>query len=289
MVIVSRSVRSPLNTIAVLLLCHPAALAIEATGLDAITIPGKPTRVSAKFERGGIGPFQPDMARARVSFSVMGKTLSDLTDPDGVAEATITPITTGVYPIRATLVKKPKAPAANATLYVIDPARPVAVVDIDGTLSDHPGWRVPFDADDAKTFPGAPRLITDLAKTHQIVYLTARDEHFASDTRTFLARHAFPPGPVLFNRWGLVNKDERDQLDPDNHGAFKLKRLKKLQTRGLNITLGIGNAETDAEAYEGAKIQSCILTKVPGKGRTFRFKTYAQLRKRLVKDGVLKE
>ena len=266
-----------------------AAPNVEATGLDAIGLVGQPTRISAKFERKGLGPIQPDIARAKVRFSLLDRRFTDLTDPDGVAEATISPVTSGVFPFLAKLIDSPSATPARGTLYVVDRARPLAVVDVDGTISDLPSWRVVFRADRAKTYPGAPELLRDLAKTHQIVYLTARDDHFAAVTRAFLARHSFPPGPVLFNRWGLLAASERDQLMPSNHGAFKLKQLETLKARGLNVTLGIGNAETDATAYEAAGIKSCIRTSEPGEGATFRFTSYAQLRKKLVADGVLKK
>lgn len=283
--------RSLPNTIALLTVSLPLLAyggpSVETTGLDAITTLGIPVRLQAKFERIGVGPFQPDMARAKVRFSVLGKSFMDLTDPDGIAEATVCPVHSGVFPIQAKLLEHGSIPAATGTLYAVATSRAVAVVDIDGTLSNLPGWQVPFRAEKAETFQGAPALLKDLSKTHQIVYLTARDLSFAKPTRRFLARHGFPSGPVLFNTWGLVKKHERDQLRPSKHGEFKLKTIRRLQTRGLRVTLGIGNAETDAEAYEGAKIKSCILTDKQGSGKTFRFQTYEQLRKKLKADGVL--
>ena len=88
-----------------------------------------------------------------------------------------------LVPFLAKLVDSPSASPARGTLYMVDAKKPVALVDIDGTISDLPSWRVVFRADRAKTYPGAPELIRDLAKTHQIVYLTARDDHFASVSR----------------------------------------------------------------------------------------------------------
>jgi phosphatidate phosphatase APP1 len=138
-----------------------------------------------------------------------------------------------------------------------------------------------------ETFPDAPTVLKALAATHQIVYLTARDDHFAQITRRFLARHAFPAGPVLYNTWGLIKAEERAQLAPSNHAAFKLAVIKRLKSRGLNVVVGIGNAETDAEAYEAAGLASYIHTEVEGEGKSFRFTTYKALRKKLVADGVL--
>jgi len=172
-------------------------------------------------------------------------------------------------------------------VWVLDPDRPVAVVDIDGTLSDLPGILVHLKSDDAPTFAGAPELLRDLARTPQVVYLTARDDVLDAATRAFLARHDFPPGPVLFNDMGLWSAEERRQFDPENHGEFKLGVIQALQARGVPVTLGIGNAETDASAYEGAGIASAILTDAEGEGPSFRFRDYAELRRRLEEDGVL--
>jgi hypothetical protein len=282
--------RSLLNLIAVLLIIQPTAAhagPVEATGLDAITTPGQRVTIRAKFERKGIGPIQPDITNRRVTFTVLQESHGDLTDSDGIAQATVTPITTGVFAFQAKL-NKSRALPATGRLFVVSRDTPVAVVDIDGTISAGSAAALPFRQKPAETFEGAPRLLTDLARTHQIVYLTARDDHYASATRRFLAHHRFPAGPVLYNTWGLVRKKARSQLVPGNHGAFKLRRINRLKSSGLRIAMGIGNAETDALAYEKAQLNSYILTEAKSEGPSFRFTHYAQLRRRLTLDGLIR-
>lgn len=280
-------IRSPLAALLAVLIVAPGARAIEATGYDAVTTPGRAVSVGGKFERHGVWIFRPDITRARSTISVLGQRLSARTDGDGVAHATVTPSTVGVFPVEVTLDGK-SAPAARGRLWVLDPTRPVAVVDIDGTLSDMPDWLVPFAGHKAKTFPGAPDTLRALATSHQIVYLTARDDTFDGKSRAFLARHGFPDGPVIYDDLGLRTKAEREQLKASNHGRFKLGVLQGLRARGVRLALGLGNAETDAFAYESAGLPSYIRTTKTGTGPSFRFQDDAtQLRPRLVADGFL--
>ena len=193
----------------------------------------------------------------------------------------------GVYPFSAELTARPSAPKANGRLFVLDPATPVAIVDIDHTLSDLSTWKVPFQGADAPTFPGAPQLINDLARTHQIIYLTARDDSFDRISRVFLNRHGFPDGPVIYNDLGLTTWAELQQLDEGRHGEFKLRVIQGLQARGVNVVLGIGDKDTDAFAYESSGIQSYIHTTRVATGNSYHFTDYTQLRLELVARGVL--
>lgn len=263
-----------------------AAKTVVATGHDSVTTPGRAVDLEAKFEGGGWRFWRPDLKDRAVTLRIAGRTLAARTDRDGVARAQVSAPAPGVYPIESSLDEAPGT-IAHGRLFVLDPLKPTAVVDIDGTLSDMNELLVPFFGHKAKAFPGSPELLRDLARTHQIVYLTARDDAFDKKSREFLAHHNFPDGPVLYNDLGLTSKAELAQLRSKNHGAFKLQVIRGLQARGVNVVLGIGNAETDAYAYEQAGIPSYIQTKKTGSGPSFRFQGYDVLRQRLVADRVL--
>lgn len=283
------SSRSTFAALTLLPLILPSTgLAIEATGLDAITTPGQPVEVRAKFERSGFWLHRPDVKREPVTLSVLGRRLAARTDQDGVARATLTPASVGVFPISATLDRKAGAPAARqGRLWVIDPARPLAIIDIDLTISDLPEWQVPFVGHRAPAFADAPAVLRELSRRAQIVYLTAPDDTFDGKTRAFLRRHAFPDGPIIYDDLGLTTRGERTQLDDDNHGQYKLDVLRALQARGLRPSVGIGNTATDAFAYEGAGLRSYLLNPAAPSAGSTSFRTYADLRARLVADGVL--
>lgn len=266
--------------------CRAGDADVHALGHDAVTTPGVPVLLRAKFERGGLGLIRPDLVREQVEFRVLGRASRDLTDRDGFAETTALPSRAGLTTFRAVLTTRREAPPAIGRLFVFPKDRPAAVVDIDGTLSTMSELRVPFSGAEADAYPHSPELLRDLARTHAIIYLTARDDAFADQTYPFLERHRFPPGPVLFNELGLRG-EAFDQLRPSKHGEFKLRTIRSLQGRGVHVVVGIGNAETDGFAYEQAGLKSYLRTEAEGEGPSFRFTDYRVLRERLVADGVL--
>ncbi len=259
---------------------------VVTTALDAVTSPGVPVALEAKVERDLGGYLRPDLRGERVRFTLGSFSGSGRTDRDGVAGVSVQSARAGMATFEAAADSNARR-TSSATLYVIDRTTPVAVVDIDGTLSDQADWEVPFRGDVAPAFPGCVSLLHELARTHAIVYLTARDDALDAVTRAFLARHGFPAGPVLYNDWGLTSKGELAQLRSKNHGDFKLEALRELMARGLNLRLGIGNAETDAYAYEQAGLPSFIQTTEVGAGPSFRFTDYATLRLELIARGIL--
>ncbi|RMG08320.1 MAG: hypothetical protein D6731_22200 [Planctomycetota bacterium] len=261
---------------------------VVTTGHDAVATPGARVPLEGKFERRGLWLFNPDLHDEPVDFFLGGTAVGAArTDRDGVAAVPFVAPAAGVYPFAARLARRPSAPPARARLFVLDPAQPVAVCDIDETLSDMPSWQVPFAGALAPTYPGAVALLRDLARRYAIVYLTARDDAFDRSTRAFLARHGFPDGPVLYNDLGWTTRREREQLLSRHHGEFKLRVLRALQGRGVRLVLGLGNAETDAYAYERAGLQSFLRTSRVGSGSSFRFLDYDVLRLELVARGLL--
>ncbi|MGE0707591.1 MAG: hypothetical protein AB7N76_10385 [Planctomycetota bacterium] len=289
--------RAPLRLLGPLLLpwlLVPAVQARErvvALGYDAITTPGRRVELRAKFEGAGIGPLRRDLKRRAVRFRLLDQEATARTDGDGVAAAGFAVPTSGTFPFTAELLEARGRPTAHATLRVVDPARPVAVIDIDGTLSSMSGVKVLFRGDRAETYPGAAELVKDLARTHEVVYLSARDDAFMRDTRVFLARHGFPGGALLMNDWGLDTGEEREQLRPGKHGEFKLRVLEGLRARGLRLTLGIGDADTDAWCYAQAKLAGYIHRPKGDRdglaAGSVVFRDYAELRVRLVEAGTL--
>ncbi len=273
-----------LAAVSTLATATPAQAGVTATGHDTIVASvGERGVLSAKFERSGWGFWRVDVRGRLVTFSLAGRTFQARTNEDGVARTSLSVTRPGVYPFEAWLSGE-ESTVATGRLWVLDPTRPVVVTDIDGTISDMPDWEVPLRGEKAQAFPHSPGILNALAKRHQVIYLTARDDTFDSKTRTFLARRGFPAGPVIYNDLGLWTEAERNQFDPKAHAAFKLAQIQKM---GLKVALGIGNAETDAQAYEGAEILSYIRTDKTGSGASIRFLDYGWLEKRLQEDGHL--
>ncbi len=269
----------------------PAHAKDVAIGFDAITTPGEAVEIGAKFEGGGWTFWRPDRRNRVASFTVDGRTYTTRTDSAGKGRVRVTPSRVGVYPIEARLDGK-AASDARGRLFVLDPLRPNVVVDLDQTVCDMPQWKVPFQGGKAPAYPGAVNVLRDLARTHGVIYLTARDEHLNGVTRAFLARHGFPDGPVLFNDMGFDTAAEREELSSKNHGKYKLEVMQGLRGRGVDLVLGIGNTSTDAFAYEGMGLDSYIFdtpsVPAPVPPPSVRFSAYEPgLRALLVRDGHL--
>jgi LNS2-like protein (lipin/Ned1/Smp2) len=265
-----------------------ASADVFAVAHDAITTPGRSVKLGSKFERSRYGGlWRPDLRSKRVTYRFRGLSGTVRTDFDGMAIVRApAPSAPGVYGFEAEM-RSPKA-LARGSMWVLDPQRPLVIVDIDGTISNLPEWQVPFRGGRAKAYTGSPQLLRELASRYQIVYLTARDDTFDPQTRAFLKRRSFPAGPVIYNDLGLWTNVERRQLKKEEHGTFKLRKIQELQAMGLQVAFGIGNSETDGWAYERAGLPSYLRTEASGGGASFRFSRYATLRARLRQDGLLR-
>lgn len=265
-----------------------ASAQVFAVAHDAITTPGRSVKLGTKFERSRYGGlWRPDLRFRRTTYRFQGLSGTVRTDFDGMAIVRAPgPSAPGVYGYEAELAS-PNA-LAKGSMWVLDPQRPLVIVDIDGTISNLPEWQVPILGGRARAYAGSPQLLRDLARSYQIVYLTARDDTFDPQTRAFLKRRSFPAGPVIYNDLGLWTSEERRQLKKDEHGTFKLRKIQELQAMGLNVAFGIGNSETDGWAYERAGLPSYLRTEASGGGSSFRFSRYATLRARLRQDGLLR-
>lgn len=132
----------------------------------------------------------------------------------------------------------------------------LVIVDIDGTLttSEHafPRSVVLRGAVDAQPYAAA-------ALAHapaQIVYVTARGEHFSSVTHRWLTAHGFPRGPVQLAP-GWFAKPGPAAL------AAKTRVLGELAHR-FSLIAGIGNRASDVAAYAAAGIAAQnIFVKLP--------------------------
>ena len=92
--------------------------------------------------------------------------------------------------------------------------RPLAVIDIDGVLADvrhrlvyvtnHPkDWGAFFAAaPDDPLLPEGLAVAKELAREHEVVYLSGRPERCRQDTLDWFARYDLPAGELLLRRSG---------------------------------------------------------------------------------------
>jgi hypothetical protein len=112
--------------------------------------------------------------------------------------------------------------------------RSLAVFDVDGVVADvrhrlhhlerRRSWNAFFDAadEDGLLAEGA-RLVADLARRHEIVWLTGRPEWLRAVTEDWLAQHGLPDGELYL----------RPYADYRPAPQYKLSVLRSLAPRGI--------------------------------------------------------
>lgn len=159
--------------------------------------------------------------------------------------------------LRDLYVRVPADGSGTAFVAFVAPARtPLVIVDVDGTLTASENafprslllpWSVAAQPDAAAALARAPA---------QIVYVTARGEHFTNTTHRWLADHGFPRGPVRFAP-GWFARPGAAAL------AAKTRLLAELARR-FTLADGIGNHASDVAAYTAAGISPRhIFVKLP--------------------------
>jgi hypothetical protein len=128
----------------------------------------------------------------------------------------------------------------------------IAVFDIDGVVADvrhrlhhiegRRAWGEFFEAagDDGLLEPGA-RLVADLAREHDIVWLTGRPEWLRRTTTKWLAQHGLP-GDELHLR---PHRDYRPAA------LYKIGVLRRLEPRGIAAFIDDDDEVIDAATRAG--------------------------------------
>ncbi|HSW46189.1 MAG TPA: phosphatase domain-containing protein [Phycisphaerae bacterium] len=130
--------------------------------------------------------------------------------------------------------------------------RTIIVVDIDDTICDTDTDEVIFQKRDLESSPisRSKPVLTKLAESFHIAYLTARPVALFSKTIHWLDDHTFPPGPVF------VAPDLKRMI---RQRKYKTEALKRLRADWPNIRVGIGDSEVDARAYGENRMVTLIV------------------------------
>jgi phosphatidate phosphatase PAH1 len=134
---------------------------------------------------------------------------------------------------------------------VVDPATPVFVSDVDGTLttSETEEFTDLLIGQLPDANPSAAEALSTLAaKGVRPFYLTARPEWLTQRTRDFLTLHGFPAGIVHTTLSGV------GALGGQAVG-YKTGELDWLASKGMSPMVAFGNTASDGEAYDNAAVQ----------------------------------
>ena len=231
-----------------------AALVLIAIGVRAVTVrqafitfedalgaPGTEAELLVEVERCLI-PFVDPGVRVPVRLALNGADLPEQTTVRGVARWKIPVEEPGARPARASLGEtRCVAPDAEATLFAVDPERPIFVCDIDRTISDARTLHYVLRSNERiPPIAGARDALHRLSERFQILYLTARDHIFLRKTREWLRLHDFPPAPVILRRLRIWSASLR---------AHKEGRLREILAPFTGPRIGVGDRLGDARAY----------------------------------------
>jgi hypothetical protein len=195
-----------------------------------------------------------DIKNRQVSFFLDGASLgSAATDDDGTATVEWTPPGIGAFSIEARFDGDEKFAAGTDSLLcaVRSPERPTVILDIDHTLSQTSNWNVIRGRVDDLPLEHSQEVAPKLAAAHDIVYMTARPNKFLDVTKRWLAHWGFARYPIF-----LLDLKKYPSFD---EAKYKTETLAAIKASFPDVVLGIGDKQTDAEAYRAHGLRALII------------------------------
>lgn len=224
------------------------------TTRDALALPGEQVRLQARLQG---GDFLQDMPGYVVRFRRDGQLYrAAQTNEEGQAVVTFTPPEPGDYVFVAEAVPTGFADSPPQPQELLVACRassePMVVVDLDKTLVAD-GFHTVLIGD-PEPMADSVEVMRRLAGEHTIVYLTHRPDVFTNKSKSWLAEHGYPPGPVLLSS---ISEFLRGS------GAYKTEMLRELTGRFSGIRVGIGDKVSDATAYHRTGLESVLILPMP--------------------------
>jgi len=172
---------------------------------------------------------------------------------DGCATVTFTPALEREYRVVATCldVDGRQAAAVEATIFSRSTQREAIIVDIDRTLSESSVLDSTFKRNKRiSPLNDAADVTRDLVQKYDLIIVTGRKRYLRRKTRRWLADNGFPPAPIYCSSF---------LRGPLRHERFKTKLIGELKHAWENITIGIGDRDSDARAYLANGLRAIIL------------------------------
>src|SRR3989339_96474 len=210
---------------------------------DLITVPGEKVIFRAKLEK-NILFLRPDIKNEKIFFYINNKSIGEsITNNEGFAFLPYTINKSGIFELNVKLSTASGyiSNSISAKVFCSYKKRPAIIVDIDHTVADV-SWfgYVTKPNKDVLPLKNAPEVLQKLSQKYDIVFVTKREEVFLWKTENWLKMNKFPDVPVFF--WDLGDY-------PLSSAKYKTERIKKLKQIWDNISIGIGDRDTDTEAY----------------------------------------
>ena len=255
-------VRSAVSTLAVILIaCQVGGCGRPALHCgNTVTMGDRDTFLTALMERGG-GLFAGRLEGVEVSFHAGGEEIARArTDKLGYAIA-VGRVPSGARKVEARTTFDHRVMKSQGNVYSWEEGRTILVCDIDGTISETDVAALLFDRWDTESrpLPGAAETLRSLSKRYNLMFLTGRPVAWRDKTYKWLEDEGFPAAPAVL---------APDLRDAENVEQFKARTISTLRKLYPNVLIGIGNAETDSQAYTASGLLALMID--DGKERRFR-------------------
>jgi len=219
------------------------------TPYDLLVPAGEPATLEVEVEDRWMAFIDPPVQNVEIDVDGYASAKSDR---NGIASIPLGVLSEGTHRPVVRFNHRP----VEAIVRVVPRETPVIIVDIDETIADvTPSGFILRRVRDVKPLPGSREVLEELARTMQIVYLTARDHIFTRKTKLWLRLASMPEAPVYLRKgtryWRTRSRDH------------KLARLGELKPRFPNIVWGVGDKPGDAWAYAAHGIKPILIA--PGR------------------------
>lgn len=239
--------------------------AVWISSVDAVSAPGKSVLLKAKIERQGWGfpkqgqsnkgIWRADLKDKKLDF-YLGDTLlgSDQSDEEGWAQVAFDPPATQDYSIEVRFAGDDRYAPGTDDLFVAvrDPSqKPTVIIDIDHTLSHTSNRNVIKGSIDDKPLEYSKEVVEKLNEKYSIVYVTARYYKFLDVTKRWIKHWGYPRHPMF-----LLDLKKYPTYD---EAAYKIDTIGAIKAVYPNTVLGLGDKDSDAEAYRHHGLRALIL------------------------------
>lgn len=229
--------------------CGAPVLSVD----DTVTMNGGGMPLVAYVGRSHMLGLRSELEHIPVTFFIEGEKIgTNQSDGEGRAAVMVPDMNGSPNAFKARARVGGQSLEATGRIFQWQQGRGIIAVDIDHTISQTNYRRLVLKERVAVSppVPGARETLAVLAKDYQILYLTARPRFLIEKTREWLAYYGFPPGPVVAAP-GV--RDAMRQL------RFKQTILRQLRERWPDMRIGIGNRESDIDAYAHNRMLPLII------------------------------
>lgn len=219
--------------------------------VDAVGRVGRPVKLEGRLQRQGL--IATDVGKEPLDFYLVrvdGRELAEAkfvgsgeTNSDGFAGLEWKPDAPGRYDLEVRVRKGSEYVAFPAPIHVAvpPPEQTVILVHVDGTVSEATNLQL-FRGKATSEIPaieGASRVLTMLAASHQLVYLTDLESGFTARFKQWLEARQMPRAPVLF--WDFSRSL--------SHETYLSQRVEKLRQELPQIRIGISKSFGDGQVF----------------------------------------